>query len=137
MSQTTEGRPRNYFESQEFTTYRLNHSSGLPCRVSLEDAIVGEELLLLPFVHQPAASPYRESGQIFIRRNSRQRVLAVGEISPYVTCRVVSVRAYDAKHMMIDASVCDGMLAGPEIERYFSGLDVAYIPLHNTKRGCF
>ena len=58
---------------------------GFPCRVSLEDAEVGEELLLLPFVHQPAASPYRASGPIFIRRGARQRVLAVGEVPAYVT----------------------------------------------------
>jgi len=28
---------------------------GLPCRISLEDARNGEEMLLLPYVHQPAA----------------------------------------------------------------------------------
>src|SRR5438067_5301127 len=31
---------------------------GHPCRVSLVDAEVGEELLLLPYEHQPANSPY-------------------------------------------------------------------------------
>ena len=30
---------------------------GYPCRVSLVDAEVGEELLLLAFEHQPASSP--------------------------------------------------------------------------------
>ena len=40
-------------------------SPGFPCRISLEDAKVGEELLLLPYVHQPASSPYRASGPIF------------------------------------------------------------------------
>src|SRR5882757_7555167 len=35
---------------------------GYPCRVSLADAEVGEELLLLPFAHMPARSPYRASG---------------------------------------------------------------------------
>lgn len=37
---------------------------GFPCRISLEDARPGEELLLLPCLHQPAASPYRASGPI-------------------------------------------------------------------------
>ncbi|HYJ36461.1 MAG TPA: DUF1203 domain-containing protein, partial [Rhizomicrobium sp.] len=40
---------------------------GFPCRVSLEDAAPGETLLLLPFEQQPAASPYRSSGPIFVR----------------------------------------------------------------------
>ncbi len=32
---------------------------GYPCRVSLEDAEPGERLILLPFEHQPAHSPYK------------------------------------------------------------------------------
>src|SRR5271170_318057 len=50
-------------------------SPGFPCRISLEDARVGEELLLLPYLHQPAASPYRSSGPIFVRRNASQKAL--------------------------------------------------------------
>src|SRR5579863_4661393 len=68
---------------------------GYPCRVSLEDAEIGEELLLLPYVHQPARSPYRASGPIFVRRTARQRRLAAGVIPDYVRLRQMSVRAYD------------------------------------------
>lgn len=110
---------------------------GFPCRVSLEDAAIGEELLLLPFLHQPAASPYRASGPIYIRRNARQRTLAAGDVPPYVTRRLISVRAYDAGHMMVDATVCEGAVVASELERHFSNGDVAYIHLHNAKRGCF
>jgi hypothetical protein len=39
---------------------------GYPCRVSLADAEIGEELLLLSFEHQRAMSPYRSSGPIFV-----------------------------------------------------------------------
>lgn len=34
---------------------------GFPCRISLDDAEPGEELLLLPFEHQPQNSPYARS----------------------------------------------------------------------------
>ena len=110
---------------------------GYPCRISLEDASVGEELLLLPYLHQPAASPYRASGPIFVRRGAKQRTLAAGEVPSYVTNRLMSVRAYDAAHMMVAASVCEGVLAAQEIERCFSNERVAYIHLHNAKQGCF
>ena len=40
---------------------------GYPCRVSLQDAEPGERLILVPFDHQPAQSPYRASGPIFVR----------------------------------------------------------------------
>ena len=43
---------------------------GYPCRISLQDAAEGEELLLLPFEHQPVDTPYRASGPIFIRRGA-------------------------------------------------------------------
>ncbi len=110
---------------------------GYPCRISLKDARIGEELLLLPYLHQPADSPYRASGPIYIRRGARQTRLAVGEVSTYVTSRLISVRAYDAQHMIVAASVCEGPVVAPEIEEYFRRSDVAYIHLHNAKRGCF
>jgi Protein of unknown function (DUF1203) len=112
-------------------------SPGFPCRVSLEDAEVGEQLLLLPYVHQPAASPYRASGPIFIRKGAKTRKLAVGEVPAYVTRRLISIRAYDAAHMMVDAMVCEGARVGEEIARLFGNDVVAYIQLHNARQGCF
>ena len=108
-----------------------------PCRVSLVDAEVGEELLLLPWEHQPAASPYRASGPIFVRRQARQAALASGVLPPYVTRRLMSVRAYDAADMMVDATVCEGAVAAEAIAQMFADDAVAYIHLHNAKRGCF
>jgi hypothetical protein len=93
--------------------------------------------MLLPFAHQPAASPDRASGPIFVRRGARQRTLDIGEVPPYVTRRLMSVRAYDAADMIIDASVCEGSDVRAEIERLFGNEEVAYIHLHNAKRGCF
>ncbi len=110
---------------------------GFPCRVSLDDAEVSEEVLLLPFQHQPAASPFRASGPIFVRRGATQRVLMPGEMPEYVTCRQISVRAYDAAHMMLAAAVHAGCNVAEEIEQQFADPRIAYIHLHNAKRGCF
>jgi hypothetical protein len=110
---------------------------GYPCRVSLVDAEVGEELLLLSFTHQPARSPYRGSGPIFVRKSARRGTPAAGEIPDYVRLRLMSVRAYDASHQMIDAAVCPGENVAQMILKMFENLDAAYIHLHNAKRGCF
>ncbi|NYE28945.1 hypothetical protein HDE78_001901 [Rhodanobacter sp. K2T2] len=110
---------------------------GFPCRVSLQDAKEGDELLLLPFVHQPVITPYHASGPIFVRRGVKQRMLDIGELTEYVTTRLLSVRAYDAAHMIIDASVCEGIDVRAEIGRLLGDKLVAYIHLHNAKRGCF
>ena len=114
-----------------------DETPGYPCRVSLVDAEVGESLLLLPYVHQPALCPYRASGPIYVRKGSRQRTLAADEIPPYVSQRLISVRAYDATHVMLSADVCDGSHVAREMERQFRNALVAYIHLHNAKRGCF
>jgi hypothetical protein len=110
---------------------------GFPCRVSLEDARSGEELLLLPYEHQPADSPYRASGPIFVRRGASRTILQPGELSPYVTRRLMSIRAYDADHWMIGAEVCEGQSLAEELERHFADDRVAYIHLHNALPGCF
>jgi hypothetical protein len=110
---------------------------GFPCRVSLEDADVGEELLLIPYEHHPVLSPYRASGPIFIRRGVKPKYLPVGEVPDYVTRRLISVRAYNGEHMMVTATVCEGIAVAAEIERIFADSKVAYIQLHNAKQGCF
>ena len=111
--------------------------SGYPCRISLKHAEPGEELLLLPYEHQPENSPYRASGPIYVRVAASQRTLPVGEVPEYVRLRQISVRAYDAQHMMIDAEVCAGDAVAGEIERQFADPEVSYIHLHHAQRGCF
>jgi Protein of unknown function (DUF1203) len=110
---------------------------GYPCRVSLTDAAVGDELLLLPFEHQPANSPYKASGPIFVRKAAVQAVIEPGVIPDYVGIRLMSVRAYDKSHLMTDAVVCAGSQTGAVIQEMFSVDEVAYIHLHNANRGCF
>jgi len=110
---------------------------GFPCRVSLADAEPGDELMLLPFEHLSTSSPYRASGPVFVRRGVPRAVLAPGEIPPYVTRRAMSVRAYDSDDMMVDADVCQGNDVRGVIEHMLANDAVAFIHLHNAKRGCF
>ena len=114
-----------------------SESTGYPCRVSLQDAIAGEELLLLPFEHQPADSPYRSSGPIYVRRGATQAVLAPGVVPDYVSRRLISLRAYDAAHLMIHAEVHEGPAVASALAQVFDDAAVAYIHLHNARRGCF
>ena len=110
---------------------------GFPCRVSLEDAEIGEELLLLPYEHQNARSPYKASGPIFVRKGAKRRVATANEIPDYVGTRTMSVRAYDSSHMMVDAAVCGGNEVAAKIGEMFANQAVAYLHLRNAKRGCY
>ncbi len=113
------------------------HRPGYPCRVSLEDAEIGEELLLLPYQHHAEVTPYAASGPIYVRRGAAQRNAKVGEVPEYVSARQISVRSYNREHMMIRAEVCSGADVTAEIVHQFSDDAVRYIHLHNAKRGCF
>jgi hypothetical protein len=116
---------------------RADAFPGYPCRVSLEDAELGEELLLLPYEHLAAASPYRASGPIFVRRNARRAVFPAGEIPASLQRRLISLRAYDETHRMRHAEVCEGAALGARIEYALADAAIAYLHLHNAKPGCF
>lgn len=123
--------------SQDIQRVTATASHGFPCRISLSDAEIGEELLLLSFEHHGVDSPYRSSGPIYIRKGVAQAVLPAGVIPPYIRPRQISLRAYDAAHMMVHADVAGGMEVAHALEAMFEDASVSYVHLHNAKPGCF
>jgi hypothetical protein len=114
-----------------------DNKPGYPCRVTLEDAEPGERLLLLPFEHQPAHTPYRAGGPIFVRENARQTFDHAGESPAVLSGRTLSVRAYAQDGMMVDADVAEGGMLQPLLERLFGCPETAYAHIHFAKRGCY
>jgi Protein of unknown function (DUF1203) len=114
-----------------------DESPGYPCRVSLEDAPAGEELILISYEHQAAHSPYRASGPIYVRRNATEAAVLTNEIPRPFQTRLLSVRAYDATDFIIDAEVEEGVRLTPLIERFFADQKVAYLHVHYARRGCY
>ncbi len=110
---------------------------GVPCRVSLADAEVGETAILLNYEHQPNDSPYRAAHAIFVRAGVRQARLQVDEVPQVLIERLLSVRAFDKAHQMIDADVTDPPELAGRIEGMFGNPNVSYLHLHYAKRGCF
>lgn len=110
---------------------------GFPCRVSLADAEPGETVLLLNFEHQPCDTPYRATHAIFVRENAEQAFPDVGAIPEALASRLMSIRAFDQKHYMVDADVVPGSDLSDAIPAMFRNPDVSYLHLHNAKPGCF
>jgi len=108
-----------------------------PCRVTLRDAPVGSRMLLLNFEHQPAATPYRSSHAIYVEDGAREYLPAVGEVPDSLRIRLLSVRAFDKDGMMVDADVAPGKEAAAVFERMLAAPEVAYLHVHNAKRGCY
>ena len=110
---------------------------GLPCRVSLRDAEVGEPVLLLNYEHLAVAGPYRSRHAIYVREHAVECRPEVNEVPEVLRTRLLSVRAFDDDGMMIDADVVEGAGVERLIGRWLEAPRVAYLHLHNAKPGCY
>lgn len=111
---------------------------GSPCRVTLEDAQVGETVLLMNYEHQPADTPFRSRHAIFVRETARDRRFAPGEIPPAFAARkFLSLRAFDETGMMIDADITPTAELDVAIDRLLANPDAAYLHAHYAGAGCY
>ncbi|WP_369916327.1 DUF1203 domain-containing protein [Xanthomonas sp. NCPPB 3005] len=116
---------------------RADQTPGFPCRISLEDAQPGEDLLLLHYLHQPADTPYRAAGPIYVRRHVQTATVAPGQVPDAIRRRLISLRGYDAADMMVAADVHAGETIAAAIVQAFADPQVRYLHLHNARQGCF
>lgn len=111
---------------------------GYPCRVTLEDAPIGETLLLLNYEHQPADTPFRSRHAIYVRETAATPARLVDELPASLTMRpFISLRAFDAEGMMLDAEVAPGAELAPVIARLLDQPSTAYLHAHYAGRGCY
>jgi hypothetical protein len=110
---------------------------GFPCRVSLEDAEPGEELVLVNYEHQPAHSPFRASHAIYVRRAARERYDRVGEVPAQLRSRPLSLRAFDARGMLVDAELASGCELEPAARSLLASPRVDYLHAHFARPGCY
>ncbi|WP_298772828.1 DUF1203 domain-containing protein [uncultured Shewanella sp.] len=115
----------------------VDATPGYPCRVSLTDAKIGENVLVVSFCHHNVSSPYRAYGAIFVREKATMAVLDINEVPEMLRCRILSIRAYNAETFMIGAEVISGEKLEFAIDRQFQNRDVEYIHIHNANPGCF
>jgi hypothetical protein len=115
---------------------RIEAKHAAPCRISLDDAEIGEAVLLLNYDHQPANTPYRQQGPIFVRESEAQ-FDRIDVIPPALARRTLSLRGFDGEDMMIEADLVEGAEAPAFIARFFANPKVAYIHAHYARRGCY
>ncbi len=110
---------------------------GTPCRISLEDAKVGEQVILVHYEHQPENTPYKAGHAIFVRENVARAQPEKDEVPALFRHRLMSLRAFSSEHLMLDAEVVEGTALEQTIQALFSNRAVEYIHLHNAKPGCY
>ena len=115
----------------------VDEKPGFPCRVSLEDANIGEEVILVPFEHHKTNSPYQAKGPIFVRKGQKQRKLEVNEIPKMLEHRLLSFRGYDNDGIMKSAKTESGKDSLRIIREIFGEKSIEYIQIHNSSPGCY
>lgn len=110
-------------------------SPTFPCRISLADRPVGEQVLLLNHVSHDVANPYRASHAIFVADVDQAEF--VDQVPPVFETRVLSLRGFDRDGMMVGALLTQPGEADAGIRRLFDNPEVETIHAHNAVRGCF
>jgi hypothetical protein len=107
-----------------------------PCRVSLTDAELGQEVVLVHYEHQRADTPYRSSHAIYVRQGE-ETYDAVDAVPDQLRRRMLSLRAFDESGMIVGADLVDGRGVEGSIATLLADPRAAYLHAHFAKFGCY
>ena len=110
---------------------------GYPCRVSLDDAKPGEQLILLNYTSHDVATPYRSTYAIYVRADADEIAPLIDATPPVFEGRPLGLRAFDAGGMLKNAALALPGQADAKIRELFADDNIAYIHAHNAAHGCF
>ena len=113
-----------------------DRTPGYPCRVSLTDSKPGDELILVNYEHLPVASPYRMRFAVYVRKGD-ETYDRIDEIPEQLRRRMLAVRSFDAKGMMLGFHLTDGRELESAIGKLFSEPGAEYLHVHFAAPGCY
>lgn len=108
-----------------------------PCRISLRDCELGDEVILLNHLSHDGNNPYRASHAIFVSKSAAEAADYADTVPPALDRRILSLRAFDAQGMMVEAALAQPGEADPVIRKLLGNPAAAHIDAHNAIRGCF
>ena len=110
---------------------------GFPCRVSLEDAEPGEELILLNFVSHDVAGPFRTAYGIYVRKDAEASTSYTDEAPQYLEGRTLGLRGFDVEGMLKGGLLALPGEADAKIRELLDRPEIDTIHAHNAALGCF
>lgn len=110
---------------------------GYPCRVSLEDAQLGERVLLTHHVSNDVAGPFCMAHAIYVREGVQAAEPAMDRVPAMLETRTLGLRGFARDGMMRKAILAQPGEADGAIRDLFSNAGIAYIHAHNAAYGCF
>ena len=108
-----------------------------PCRIALRDCELGDEVILLNHVSHVGNNPYRASHAIFVSKSATEPAEYIDTVPPALDRRILSLRAFDAQGMMVEAALAQPGEADPVIRKLLGNPAAIHIDAHNAIRGCF
>jgi hypothetical protein len=118
------------------TTITVDGEKAYPCRRCLTDGHVNEQMLLLSYDPFLGDSPYSGPGPIFVHKEPCAPYQGT-TVPEQQRRRLLSVRAYDSRHMMVSADVMEGSGLEEVALKMLEDKGVEYLHVHNAKPGCF
>jgi Protein of unknown function (DUF1203) len=115
---------------------RRTADGNYPCRVSLTDSQPGDELLLVNYEHHAVGSPYRMRFAIFVRKGD-ETYDRINEVPEQLRKRLLAVRSFNSKGMMVAHELVQGQVVEPVIEKLLGREDAAYLHIHFASPGCY
>lgn len=119
------------------TRMTADKKPGYPCRITLDDAEVGETLILVNHCSHGGDNPYRASHAIFVNECAAEPAFYRDSVPPALERRILSLRAFDSAGMMIDAALAQPGAADEVIRGLLADPEVDHVDAHNAIRGCF
>lgn len=89
-----------------------------------------------PFEPSAKESPYLSSGPIFVHTTACKEY-SDSEIPMQQSIRMLSVRAFDKEHIMLDADLLQGAGLAEKAKQMLRDERVEYLHVHYALRGCF
>jgi hypothetical protein len=131
------GLPDSELGARGIVRMTVTKKPSFPCRISLTDRDLGEQVLLLNHVSHDVANPYRASHAIFVTEGEEQAAEFIDEVPPVFENRILSLRGFDKDGMMVDAILTQPGEADGRIRELFANPEIETIHAHNAGRGCF
>jgi hypothetical protein len=132
------GRPEAELTARGVIRRVVDDPHAYPSRVDLEDAAVGDTVLLLNYEHQPADTPFRARHAIFVSEKARETRRLVGRLPGALAAReAISLRAFGEDGMMLDAALVRRGEVEAAIGRFFANPAIRYLHAHTASWGCY
>ncbi len=121
----------------DLTPQVVTEAHSAPCRVCLEDARVGEAVLLCTYSPFERPGPYATIGPIFVHAHRCTPFAPGAPMTDAIARRLLSLRAYDRGGRMVAADVIEGRELESLAQRLFEDPAASLLHVHHARAGCF